>query len=108
VKEMSKVLVIKVDEEKRESAIYIDQMDIIFFASEEQRIAVHTKTERFFLPNSLEDCTLLEDFQRIDRCFIARTDQLSDYDKDLQVFRFKDSKKTCYVSNTHRKRLNLK
>jgi DNA-binding LytR/AlgR family response regulator len=105
---MSQVLVIKVDEEKRESIIYIDRSDIIFFASEEQRIAVHTKAERFFLPNSLEDCTLLEDFERIDRCFIARADQLSNYDKDLQVIRFKGSEKTCCVSSTHRKRLKLK
>jgi DNA-binding LytR/AlgR family response regulator len=105
---MSKVLVIMVDEEKRESAIYIDQMDIIFFASEEQRIAVHTKSERFFLPNSLEDCTLLPGFERVDRCFIAKTDQLSDYDKNLQIIHFKDSDKTCNVSNSHRKRLNLK
>jgi DNA-binding LytR/AlgR family response regulator len=105
---MSKVLVIKVDGEKRESAIYIDQVDIIFFASEDQRIAVHTKMERFFLPNSLEDCTLLDGFERIDRCYIARTDQLSFYDKDLQLLHFKDTKKSCYVSNTHRKRLNLK
>jgi DNA-binding LytR/AlgR family response regulator len=104
---MSKVLVIKVDGEKRESAIYIDQMDIIFFASEEQRIAVHTKTERFFLPNSLEDCTLLPGFERVDRCFIARTDQLSDYDRDLQIIHFRDSDKSCNVSNTHRKRLKL-
>lgn len=105
---MAEVLVIKVDEEKRESIVCIDRTDIIFFASEEQRIAVHTKTERFFLLNSLEDCTLLEGFERIDRCYIARVDQLTNYDKDLQIIRFLDTDKSCYVSNTHRKRLKLK
>ncbi|MEX2460187.1 MAG: LytTR family transcriptional regulator DNA-binding domain-containing protein [Paenibacillaceae bacterium] len=105
---MSQVLVIKVDGEKRASAIFIDHLDIIFFASEEQKIAVHTKSERFFLPNSLEDCTLLDGFERIDRCYIARTEQISHYDKNLQLLHFKGTDKRCYVSNTHRKRLNLK
>ena len=105
---MGQVFVVKFEEGQKETATFIDIAEILFFGVEDNKLVVHTQTEKYVLPNSLEHCALLNPFERVERGFVANMEQKSHFDSELQLLHFKDSSKTCYVSQNHKNRLKLK
>lgn len=105
---MGQVFVIKMEDGNKETAAYINNSEILFYSVEDNRLVVHTKTDKFLLPNSLEHCSMLDQFERVERGFVANMEHISHYNSELQLLHFKDSRKSCYVSQNHVNRLKLK
>lgn len=97
--------VIKVDEGGKATVAFIELEDILFFTVNKSKLCVQTVHGLYHLPSSLEDCAMIEGFEKLDRPFVIQTHKMHTIDEKYNIVYFSEDRKLhCTVSNANMER----
>jgi DNA-binding LytR/AlgR family response regulator len=97
--------VIKWNEGGKAEVVFVDVEDVLFFTVNKSKLCVQTLDGLYYLPSSLEDCALIEGFEKLDRPYVVNTGKVMDIDEKYNIVYFSEDRRLqCTVSTANMER----
>ncbi len=94
--------VFKVAEGGNMEVVFIELEDVLFFTVNKSKLYVQTTEGLYHLPSSLEDCALIEGFEKLDRPYVVQTKHIEHMDDKYNIVYFgPDRRYQCTVSSAN-------